>query len=623
MSQAQHPEKLPWAATVADAVREAAAKRGDSTAFIFADPRAPERRYTNTELLDAVRARTAALYALGLRKGDRVAMVVPGAEDFVLCFLGAVLGGMVPVPMYPPMALGKVESYAKNVDHIVSSSGARVLLVSRLVRPILGAASDTGAIERLAIVEDLNLAAPRAGTEPTITPDDLCFLQYTSGSTSAPKGVKVTHGNLSANTYAIMVNGLGTNHETDLGLSWLPLYHDMGLIGFVMAPLFGIIPVVFLPTLEFVKRPVYWLEALHHYKATLTFAPNFAYSLAARRARDSDIASWDLSRVRVLGCGAEPIQPATLRGFVDRLAPCGITAKALLPCYGMAEATLAISFAKTPEGVLKVDTVDATAMRDGEAKPHTGNSDDDTQGVEIVNCGPAMPYHEVRVVDPDGTPLPDRVVGELCIKGPSVTPGYFGNDEATAASFRGEWLHSGDLGYMVNGDVYVCGRVKDMIIINGRNYYPQDIEWLVQEIEGVRKGSVVAFACQPDGAASEQLVVTAEWTGKDKPADDALKTLEKKITDVVQTDMGLQVWKVALIPAGTTPKTSSGKLQRRKTKDQFERGVLGLEGPGTESLTAKAAVAKQVARSYATIARNEVMSRLPDPVRAFFGRKKS
>lgn len=612
----------PWSPTVADAIRDAAARRGAHNAYTFSDPREADKPFTYDGVLEAARARAAALYALGLRKGDRVAMVVPGAEDFVLNFLGAVLGGLVPVPMYPPVALGKVESYVKNVEHIVTSSGAKVLLIAKQVRPILGAGLDMGVVEKLALVESLDLAAPRAGTEPALAPDDLCFLQYTSGSTSAPKGVMVTHGNLAANCFAIMVDGLASDSDSDRGVSWLPLYHDMGLIGFVIAPMFATVPVTFLPTMEFVKRPSYWLEMLHQHRGTITFAPNFAYALAARRAKDAELATWDLSRVRVLGCGAEPIQPATLRGFVERLAKCGITADALLPCYGMAEATLAISFART-SGELAVDTVDATALGGGRAEAWSAAAgDDESRPVEVVNCGRALPRHEVRVVDAEGQTLPDRTVGELCIRGPSITPGYFGRAEATAESFRGEWLHSGDLGYLADGAVFVCGRVKDMIIINGRNYYPQDIEWLVHELEGVRKGAVVAFACQPDGASSEQLVIVAEWAGKDRPADEVLLATQKRIEDAVQTELGLRAWKVALIAAGTIPKTSSGKLQRRKTRAQFEEGTLGREGFGTESLEAKAAVAKQVARSYAAMAKSEVMSRLPDPLRAFFGKKK-
>lgn len=610
------------AATVADAIRGAAATRGDRGGFTFADPRTADKHYTWNELLDAARARAAAFYAEGLRKGDRLAMVLPGPEDFVLNFLGATLGGIVAVPMYPPVALGKVESYVKNVEHIVHSSGAKALLISKQVRPILGSVLDTGAVKKLILTESLNLDAPRGDTEPNVSPEDVCFLQYTSGSTASPKGVIVTHANLAANCGVIAANGLGSNPDTDHGVSWLPLYHDMGLIGFVIVPLFGHLNITFLPTMEFVKRPAYWLEMIDKYRATITFAPNFAYALATRRVKDADLAKWDLSTMKHLGCGAEPIQPATLREFVDRFSKAGLSGTSLLPCYGMAENTLAISFARHKTDSLRVDCVDVEAFRQGEARPVDPATAAPGSFVEVVCCGEPFPDHEVSVRDPDGNVLPERTIGELCMKGPSVCRGYYDNPEATAAAFKDGWLYSGDKGYLADGAVYVCGRIKDMIIVHGRNYYPTDIEWVVNDVEGIRRGSAVAFACLPASASSEQLVVVAEWAGKERPADEALEATKRKVTEVVQGALGLNAWQVVLIPPGTVPKTSSGKLQRRRTKQQFEDGTLGQEGPTTEKLDAKVAVAKQVARSYVNLARSEVVSRLPDPVRAFFGKKK-
>ncbi len=607
----------PHSPTLSDALRDAAERSPDVRGFVFASPHTPDKTYTWAELLEASRARAAAFHAEGLRKGDRVAMVLPEAEDFVLSFLGAVLGGLVPVPMYPPVALGKVDSYVKNVEHIVASSGARAMLLSKVVRPILGSTLDTGAVERLLLVDQLRLDAPRAGSEPPMSPDDLCFLQYTSGSTASPKGVRVTHGNLAANASAIVHKALRVDNTRDHAVSWLPLYHDMGLIGFVIAPVFTNISVTFLPTMEFVRKPTYWLEMLHAHKGTMTFAPNFAYALAARRARDSEIASWDLSHVRVLGCGAEPIHPDTLRGFCERLAPTGIRPEAMLPSYGMAEATLAISFAPSPDGILRTDRVDVEAFRQGEARPAAEGA----PSVEIVSCGEALVDHEVAVVDPEGNRLPDRVVGEIIFRGPSVCPGYHENPEATAQSFRDGWLYTGDKGYLADGQVFVCGRVKDMIIVHGRNYFPQDIEWMVNDLDGIRPGSAVAFACQPGDAPSEQLVVVAEWKGKQSPDEAGLKALRQSVVQKVQSETGLVPWQVVLIPPGTVPKTSSGKLQRRKTRQQFEDGTLGQEAPGTETLGAKMAVGRQVARSYVSLARSEVMSRLPDPLRALLGRK--
>ncbi len=609
-----------WSSTVADALRDAAKYRGPHPGPTFCDPREPDREYTWETLLDATRARAAAMYAQGLRQGDRVAMVIPGPEDFVLNFLGAVLGGMVPVPMYPPVALGKIDSYVRNVEHIVASSGARALLVSRQVRPILGSALATGAIEKLILVEDLDLTAPRAGTEPVIAPSDLCFLQYTSGSTSNPKGVRVTHDNLSRNCWGIMRHALVNDPDVDRGVSWLPLYHDMGLIGFVIAPLFDSVSICFLPTMEFVRRPSWWPEMLHKQRATITFAPNFAYALTARRVTDKELDGWDLSRVRVLGCGAEPIQPSTMRTFLDRMARAKLDPRALRPCYGMAEATLAISFAKSLDGTVKTDLVDTDSLRAGEAKPYVEGAG--SRGVEVVSCGRPLIDHEVAVFDEEGARLPDRMIGELTFKGASVSEGYFNNPEASAKSFRDGRLWTGDLGYMVDGEVYVCGRAKDMIIVHGRNYYPQDIEWVVQEVEGVRKGAVVAFSFLPEAAASEQLVVVAEWVASAKPKEDALRDIEQRIVQAVSGQVGLSPWKVVLIPAGTLPKTSSGKLQRRRTREQFEQQTLGTEGPGTGSLQAKAAVTKQVVRSYVTMASHEVVSRLPQPMRALLARKK-
>lgn len=611
-----------WNHTVAAAIRAGAAEQPDRTAFVFEVPGEEPRPYTYAKLYRECLRRAAAMYAEGLRRGDRVAMIVPLPEDFVLTFLGATLAGIVPVPMYPPVALGKVESYTKNAEHIVSSSGARMLLTTKQVRPLVGSLLEQGTVEKLMTLESLNLDATTEGVEADVRPDELCFLQYTSGSTSAPKGVMVTHGNLSANCFAIMRTGTESvdAKDDDVGVSWLPLYHDMGLIGFVIAPLMDRIPITFIPTMEFVKRPVYWLEMLTKYKATITFAPNFAWALAARKVRDADLPSYDLSRLRVAGCGAEPIQPATLRMFVERLKPAGMRYEALLPCYGMAEATLAMSFEPT-FGDLKTDVVDLEAFRQGEARAFDA-SVEGARSVEVVACGRAMKDHALAAFDEAGNQLPERMIGELAFRGPSVTPGYFNNPEATAKSFRDGWLFTGDLGYLVDGHVYICGRVKDMIIINGRNYYPTDIEWLVQEVEGVRKGAVIAFGVQPEGAASEQLVVVAEWAAKDRPTEEQLTAIKKRVMEVVQSQVGVNAWKVVMIPGGSIPKTSSGKLQRRRTKQQFEDGVLGAETASTDSLQAKTAVAKQVARSYVSMAKSEVMSRLPDPVRAIFGNKK-
>jgi fatty-acyl-CoA synthase len=402
----------------------------------------------------------------------------------------------------------------------------------------------------------------------------------------------VTHGSLAANCLGIVRDGLKIRPElNDVAISWLPLYHDMGLIGFVLSPLVGRISAVFIPTLSFIKNASLWLETLHRHRGTITFAPNFAYALATKRAKPDQIARWDLSRMRVFGCGAEPINPDTLRAFLKAMAPARLKPEALLPCYGMAEATLAMSFVRLDEP-MKTDRIDAERYhKDAKASAVSNGA----SVLEVVNCGVPFPGHEMSVQDEDGRILPDRHVGELCFRGPSVTAGYWENPEATRSSFRDGWLHTGDLGYMSGGDVFVSGRIKDILIVNGRNYHPQSIEWLVDETRGVRRGSSVVFT-RP-GSASEEIVVAVEARTDDPQA------LKGQIVARVSEEFQLAVADVAIVPPGTLPKTSSGKLQRRKTRDQYLAGTIGLGGRGGSN---RLTVAKHLALSWVGRARHEV-----------------
>ncbi|QQR91421.1 MAG: fatty acyl-AMP ligase [Myxococcales bacterium] len=533
-------------------------KRG----FRFIDALGEERFYSYRDLEKEAKHRAAVLYQKGLKKGDRLALVIPDGHEFVLSFLGAVAGGIIPVPIFPRATFKAIESYHDTVAHILQASTATMLLSTEAMKPYLEPVLKHDVkVSEIATVDLFEKSDVAAIECPALGPEDLCFLQFTSGSTSKPKGVMVSHGNLLANARAFLgPHGLDRRKD-DLAVSWLPLYHDMGLIGFILGTLVMDIPVVIFPTASFARNPRLWLETINKHKATLTFAPNFAYALVAKRVRDADLSKWDLSSIRVSGCGAEPINATTLRAFADRLKPAGFNANAFLP-YGMAEATLAITFSPQGQG-MKTDRVDAKALQQGKAAPATDATE---TTLELVSCGKAFPEHELAIVDEQGNKLAERQVGEIITQGPSITKGYYQNPEASAESWKKGWLHTGDLGYIAEGNLFICGRSKDLIIINGANHYPQDLEWQVDSLPGVRRNNVVAFSSIIDG--EERLVMVAEGNSGDAAS------LRHDIASRITETTGLKVHKVAIVPVGTLPKTSSGKAQRRKTKQLFEKNVL-------------------------------------------------
>jgi acyl-CoA synthetase (AMP-forming)/AMP-acid ligase II len=516
-----------------------------------------------------------ALQALGMRKGDRVALIIPQNDDFILCFLGAIRAGIVPVPIYPPMALGQLQAYLDNTRHIVAKCGARVLVTTAKIKRLLGTVqSECPALEQVVAIEGI-----RESLEPLkpekIGLDDVAFLQFTSGSTSRPKGVTLTHANLAANVKCIMEDGLRIN-ETDVGVSWLPLYHDMGLIGFVLAPLYHRIPIVYLSPLLFLKRPVSWFQAITRHKGSIAYGPNFAYALAVKRIRAADLEGLDISTWRVAGCGAEPIRPETLENFCEAFGKIGFNPNALYPSYGMAESSLGIAFSELFEGMKTISVDGPSLWSAGDVKLV---AEDDENAVRLVSCGKQFPDHKIEVFDPEdassATPLPEKKVGELRIAGPSVMRGYWEDAERTREAFAGPFLRTGDLGFKVDGRVYICGRSKEVVIVNGRNYYPQDMEWEAGKVDGVRRGNVVAFGARdPSGQERdrERVVLAFEVQDAERLAQSA--GLGAAVRKAVQEGMGLTLDDVVALPPGALPKTSSGKLQRAKTRELYETGEL-------------------------------------------------
>ena len=557
--------------TVGQALDDAA--KSTSSGYRFLDEKSEAEPFFSYAGVERATARMGgALQALGLQKGDRVALILPDNTDFVLTFLGAIRAGIVPVPIYPPTGIGKLEGYLENTLHIVQQSGAKVLLTTNEVKLVLGTIqARVGSLSKVVAIESIR--SSREELKPAkVGLDDVCFLQFTSGSTSRPKGVVLTHGNLAANVRAIMPIGLGIREGADAGISWLPLYHDMGLIGFVIAPLYHRISVTFLPPLLFLKRPARWLQTISKFRGTVSFGPNFAYALCVKRIRAAEIEGLDLSHWRVAGCGAEPIRAENLKAFADKFESIGFSEKAFTCCYGMAENTLAISFSSVGNGV-KVDNVLADSLwSEHLARPVEPESEG---GASILNWGPPFPDHAVGVFALDDessqNPLPERHVGELRLRGPSVMSGYFEEPELTAQTFAGGWLKTGDLGYLADGNVHICGRSKEVIIVNGRNYYPQDLEWEAGKVNGVRKGNVVAFGTMKVGGDRERVILTFETTVADGPERQALKA---EVRRVLQQAVGLTIDDVVPLSPGVLPKTSSGKLQRTKTRSLYESGEL-------------------------------------------------
>ncbi len=522
---------------------------------------------TYGELARRVRAVAAGLLRLGLQPGKAVGLMLPTGLEYFAAFFGVQMAGGVPVPLYPPARKSQIEDHLRRQAGILKTAEAEALItfpeVLTLAR-LLGA--QLPGLRRVTTVEELS-AGPADLIPPPVRGEDVAFLQFTSGSTGDPKGVVLTHANLLANLRAI---GKGADiRPDDVVVSWLPLYHDMGLIGCWMGSLYFGMPLVLMSPLSFLARPSRWLWAIHRHRATLSAAPNFAYELCTAKIPDEEIAGLDLSSWRMALNGAEPVSPEAIRRFIDRFSGHGFQAGALSPVYGLAENSLAVAF--PPLGrPPRIDAVERDPFqRAGKAVPA---GPDDPHALRFVSCGIPLPDHEIRVVDDAGREVGERQEGRLEFKGPSATSGYFRNPEATAKLVHGEWLDSGDRAYFAAGEVYITGRVKDIIIRAGRNLYPQELEGVVGEVPGVRKGCVAVFGSPDPATGTERLVVMAETRER---GEAALETIRRAIQSATVDLLGTPAEVVALVPPHGVPKTSSGKIRRSSAREVFESGRTG------------------------------------------------
>lgn len=514
-------------------------------------------RVPYSELIDRARVFAGSLQSRGVKSGEPVILVLTAPESAIIAILGSMIAGCPPTPVYPPANLQAVTNFLDFLKHVAGRSKAAFLVADAQPFKLLGASGQISDILRG--VERFDRMSGSSRSEMRKEEDPIAFLQFTSGSTGIPKGVIVTHEGLAANLR--MIRTCAHMDTRSCVVTWLPVYHDMGLIGTVLNAITLPCELVVLPPLAFLRKPRLWLQAISEFGGTHTAAPNFAYGLSVKRVPNPE--GLDLSKMTTFICGAEPVLPASMEKFVQHYEKSKLNPHALVPAYGLAEATLAVTFTPYLRGLI-TDEVDIDLLSQGTAR----NNGDIVKNVRLASCGVQMPGVSLRIANESGAQRKERQVGEIQLQGVTITPGYINDEAATLDSRTADgWLRTGDLGYLANGELYVCGRIKDVIIIRGKNYYAHDIETIVSEVEGVRIGNVVAFGLQMD--AGESLIIIAE-SREDKPSQEISRQIRGRVAERI----GIAPKDVLIVPAGTLPKTSSGKLKRTETRRLYEEAKL-------------------------------------------------
>lgn len=523
------------------------------------------------------------LQALGVAGGERVALVFPTTAELLHAFFGVTLAGAVPVPLYPPARLGRLEEYHRRTSAMLRAASARLVLADGRVKRILGP-SILGGRPPLGCrrLDELPAGAPQP---VAVRPDDLGLVQYSSGTTVEPKPVALTHRALVAQVQ--ILNSLWPDQDTveHSGVSWLPLYHDMGLIGCVLVALEHPGTLTLVQPLDFIARPALWLRAISRYGATISPAPSFAYALCTQRIRDEEMEGVDLGSWRVAINGAEAVVPEVARAFAARFGRWGFRAGAMTPAYGLSEAALAVTCCEIGRP-LETLLLDRAALVEGRAVPAAA-------GREVASVGRAVPGFEVAVVDGDRRPRPERLVGKVLVRGPSLMREYLDRPEATAVALRDGWLDTGDRGFLHDRELYLVGRDKDVLIVNGRNYAPEEVERAVESVPGTREHCTVAVSAAAAGAASEEVLVLVELA-PDASEEDAA-ALPSRAATAVLAATGLGLGEVAVLAPGTLPRTSSGKLRRQEALRQHRAGELTAPRKVTPGLLAGAVVRSTLA----------------------------
>lgn len=557
-----HPRRFADFETLGDALDYAGqGKRG----FNFHDARGTLiRTYPYAELRDDAMQAAYRLIDAGIGIGDRVALIADTEPEFCALFFGAVYAGALPVPLPLPTSFGGKEGYIDQLAVQLKSSEPKILLYPDEISEICEAAADACSVPGEGWHEFAKRNAPEADL-PKAKTDDIAYLQYSSGSTRFPHGVMISHKsllhNLASHAHGMLIDNM------DRCISWLPFYHDMGLVGCMLSMVANQVSTDYLKTADFARRPLAWLDLISRNPGTsCSYSPTFGYEICARRigSQTNVKERFDLSRWRLAGNGADMIRPDVMQAFTDAFADAGFDPKCFVPSYGLAEATLAVTLMPADEGLV-VELVEEAALS-GAPKD---DSDQPVRYRAVVNCGKPVIDTEIEIRADDGELLPERGIGRVWMKSPAVMDGYFRDQEATDACLIDGWLDTGDMGYMSKGYLYIVGRAKDMIIVNGKNHWPQDIEWAVEQLPGFKSGDIAAFAISaPGGEESPAVLVQCRTSDLNERA-----RLHDLIRDKVRAITGMNCV-VELVPPRTLPRTSSGKLSRAKARNLYLTGEI-------------------------------------------------
>lgn len=535
---------------------------------VLQDEATPLGTLTYGELAERARRLAFGLIERDVSAGDRVGLMLPTSIEFFVAFFGILYAGAIPVPIYPPMRLSQLEDHLRRQTGILRNAGACLLIAmpeARRLAGLLGALVDS--LSGVASVAEIEAAAKPTTLPQLENADAVALIQYTSGSTGDPKGVVLSHANLLANIRAM--GRIMDATSADVFVSWLPLYHDMGLIGAWLGCLHYAARLYVMSPLSFLVRPQSWLWAMHRYRATFSASPNFGFELCLAKIPEDELKGLDLGSLRMIANGAEPVSVQSLRTFTERFGRCGFPTSAMAPVYGLAECSVGLAFPPLGRQPL-IDRIDRDQLSlHGSAEPA---GPDDPRPLELPACGQPLPGHEIRVVDETGRELGERREGRIEFRGPSATIGYFRNEAKTRELLHGDWRDTGDRGYMAGGDIFITGRIKDIIIRAGRHLYPQEIEEAVASVPGVHKGGVAVFGVADRASGTERVVVLVETREIDPAARAALQT---RAHEVVADTAGTPPDEIVLAPPRTVPKTSSGKIRRSAAKEMYQSGDIG------------------------------------------------